>query len=145
MARRPTAAEVSELLTFLPAFSPGREVVVGATGGTTTADGALIWPHPVYADDVVAFFLRVGLAPWVETDYLSDRTRELATHPEALAEATFAEVRAVLTYCSRGERFTDGHWAEMVRRGVVRAALLRIGALFPPASASEHAENHLEP
>ena len=35
----------------------------------------------------------------------------------------------MLTYCVRGERFSDGHWEAMVESGVIRSILERLQEL----------------
>jgi hypothetical protein len=43
--------------------------------------------------------------------------------------ATLSQVKTMLTYCVRGERFSDGHWAAMLSTGRVVALLERLQAL----------------
>ena len=129
----PDRARVAELLAFLPGFSaPGRDFFrhdksIGPAEGEVS-----IWPHPTYDDDVVAFFMRIGVEPWVDPHYRSRRPERLMGRPDLLANAGYADVRAVLNYCARGERFCDGYWAEVLRQGVVQAALARLDVLTSP-------------
>jgi hypothetical protein len=46
-----------------------------------------------------------------------------------IRRASLAEVKTMLTYCVRGERFGDGHWAAMLESGKVVALLKRLRAL----------------
>lgn len=43
--------------------------------------------------------------------------------------ASIPQIKAMLTYCVRGERFSDGHWAEMIENGTIRKLLTRIDEL----------------
>jgi hypothetical protein len=129
----PDRAKVDELLAFLPGFSaPGRDFFGRGDGGVPTEGDASIWPHPVYDDDVVAFFMRIGVEPWVDPHYRSRRPERLIANPGLLADAGYADVRAVLNYCARGERFCDGYWFDVLQRGVVQAALVRLDILTKP-------------
>jgi hypothetical protein len=40
----------------------------------------------------------------------------------------------MLTFCVRGERFCDGHWAEMVKAGRIGAILRRLEQLRSKAA-----------
>ena len=46
-----------------------------------------------------------------------------------IQRATLAEIVTMLTYCVRGERFGDGHWAAMLESGRIVALLKRLRAL----------------
>jgi len=46
-----------------------------------------------------------------------------------VAQADLAEVISMLTFCQRGERFSDGHWGNMLERGYIRAILNRLEGL----------------
>ena len=48
---------------------------------------------------------------------------------DAIAAASFAQIKTMLTYCVRLERFCDGHWAAMIRDGRIAAILQRLGQL----------------
>ena len=46
-----------------------------------------------------------------------------------IEQATLEQIKTMLTYCLRGERFSDGHWAEMLRSGRIVAILKRLRVL----------------
>ena len=49
---------------------------------------------------------------------------------EALVRrASMDEIRTMLTYCVRGERFSEGHWGAMIEGGHVRRLLERLAEL----------------
>ncbi len=68
-----------------------------------------------------------------EADYLSDefgqRIEAWVKDPSSLLGAGLDTIRAVLTYIVRGERFCEGHIAEMFERGVAQAATSRLACL----------------
>jgi hypothetical protein len=35
----------------------------------------------------------------------------------------------MLTFCVRGERFSDGHWEEMIEKGYIRRILERLNEI----------------
>lgn len=52
----------------------------------------------------------------------------------AISQASLQDIRTNLTYCVRGERLCDGHWAAMLESGRVVAILERLAQLrdVPP-------------
>jgi hypothetical protein len=40
--------------------------------------------------------------------------------------ASLAQIKTMLTFCVRGERFSDGHWGEMIEKGYIRKLLGRL-------------------
>ena len=36
------------------------------------------------------------------------------------------QIKTMLTYCVRGERFSDGHWGDMIEKGYIRRLLERL-------------------
>ena len=57
---------------------------------------------------------------------------------EFVRSASLSQVKTMLTYCLRGERFADGHWGDMIERGYIRNILERIDQLSLEA---EHRED----
>jgi len=126
-----TREQVDELLRFLPLFEvPGRQLIVEWRGGTETASGAITVPYPVYADDVLEFYRLAGQPCWSDYDY-EPRTAWQMLHQgdEFIQRAAIEDVKTMLTYCVRGERFCDGHWAAMIESGRVVALLRRLEVL----------------
>jgi hypothetical protein len=52
---------------------------------------------------------------------LKDETR--------LKTASLHEIKSMLTFCVRGERFSDGHWGEMIEKGYIRRILERLNEI----------------
>ena len=47
----------------------------------------------------------------------------------ARKSASLAQIKTMLTFCVRGERFCDGHWGAMVSEGRIGAILHRLSKL----------------
>jgi hypothetical protein len=122
--------EMDELLRFLPLFeNPDRAYVKGWGGGDTTSDGTITVPYPVYCDDVLEFYTLAGQTHWSDFEYDPREAWAMLNDDEVIAKASLEEIRAMLTYCVRGERFADGHWAHMLESGRIVAILRRLAAL----------------
>ena len=125
-----TTEKMDELLRFLPLFeSPDREYVQAWGGGETLPDGAITMPYPVYYDDVLEFFMLAGQAHWADYGYQPLEAYEMLGDDAFIAAASLEDIKTMLTYCVRGERFADGHWAHMLESGRVVALLRRLAVL----------------
>jgi len=119
-----TRDKIDELLAFLPAFED--------------PDGAFIeeWvvkpghiPYPVYHADVRTFFILAGRHWWCDFDYLSNDAGKIVRDDQRIANATLSEIKTMLTFCVRGERFADGRWGHVLQEGRVQALLRRLAEL----------------
>ena len=125
-----TTEKMDELLRFLPVFEdPDRVYVKGWGGGEPTGDGAITVPYPIYCDDVLEFFTLAGQTHWSDFEYQPREAGAMLSDDALIATASLDEIRTMLTYCVRGERFGDGHWAYMLESGRILALLRRLAAL----------------
>lgn len=125
-----TPRQIDELLCFLPLFTvPGRTFVESVGGGQDTGDGAITIPYPIYAEDVLAFYRLAGQPCWSDYSYRPREAVRMLADEAFIRRATLAEVKTMLTYCVRGERFGDGHWAAMLESGKIVALLERLRVL----------------
>jgi hypothetical protein len=119
----PTAADIDALLAFLPRFEqPGRTFV-------RRWEDAGAFPTPVYDADVVAFFELAGQACWTDEGYVPAEAAAMLRDDTCVASATLDEIKTMLTYAVRGERFTDGHWASLLETGRISSLLRRLADL----------------
>ncbi len=138
MKRDDTVGErIDELLGFLPLFEePDRSFVTKWAGGAPTSDGATTMPFPVYAEDVAEFFRLAGGPFWCDYAYRPAEAGRLLQDDAFIARATLDEVKTLLTYCVRGERFCDGHWEAVLQAGRISAILRRLAELRGRAGGS---------
>ena len=125
-----TTEKMDELLRFLPVFeNPDREYVKDWGGGEMTSDGAITVPYPIYYDDVLEFFRLAGQAHWADYGYKPQEAYRMLSDDDAISSASLDQIKTMLTYCVRGERFADGHWAHMLESGRIVALLRRLAKL----------------
>ena len=48
---------------------------------------------------------------------------------DAVKSADLDQIKTMLTFCVRGERFFTGHWSAVIKNGYVRRLLERLGEL----------------
>ncbi len=128
--RAPTAAEIEKLVAYLPRlYAPGFQPVERWEGGTRNRDGVLQLPWPVYHPLVVEFFGLLGADAWLDRTYDPSAAARMLAAEGLVERASLEQIRTMLTYCVRGERFADGHWADMLTKGHIRRLLTRLQAL----------------
>jgi hypothetical protein len=125
-----TVDKIDELLHFLPLFDvPGRKFVEGWAGGEETPGGAITVPFPEYCDDVLAFFALAGQTCWSDYGYEPRRAHRMLNDDRFISSCSLHDIKTLLTYCVRGERFCDGHWENVLESGRVVAILRRLEVL----------------
>jgi hypothetical protein len=131
--RRPTAEEIAELLAFLPRlYAEGFTPIERWGGGTMEVRGQnriLTLPYPVYHEGVMAFFQTAAREGWSDHGYRPEAAGRMLRDPDRVKGASLSEVRTMLTYGVRGERFCDGHWAALITQGHIRRLLERLARI----------------
>jgi len=123
----PTLQEIDELLAFVPqltaeGFSPIQEW----GGSEKLPGGAITFPWPEYEDVVKEFFRAAGQDCWMDFDYVPEEAERMLEDEARVRRASLDEIKTMLTYCVRGERFGEGHWGAMIEQGHVRRLLERL-------------------
>ncbi|TFH15900.1 hypothetical protein E4H04_07530 [Candidatus Bathyarchaeota archaeon] len=92
-------------------------------------DGSYTFPYPVYKSEVLAFYMAAMQDIWMDHAYQPDEAWRMLADHQFVANASLAEIKTMLTFCVRGERFMDGHWADMIEHGHIRRLLERLSTL----------------
>ena len=122
--------DIAELVAFLPRLeAEGLVVVEGRGGGEKDADGVMTIPFPVYASLVGEFFSVASKDCWCDFQYSADDAAGKLRRPRFIENASLAELKTLLTFCVRGERFCDGHWGAMIEAGYIVRILRRLEVL----------------
>ena len=126
----PTSQEIRELVEFLPrlhaeGFTPSKKW----GGRTNIQDSVFTMPLPEY-DDVVREFFRVASREcWIDDEYCPEDAAQMLENDIFVETADLSQIKTMLTYCVRGERFCDGHWGAMIEGGYVCRLLQRLAVL----------------
>jgi hypothetical protein len=126
-----TRERVDELLRFRPLLGhSGPEIEPEWQGGEpVNEEGVRSFPVASYPETVYEFFELASQEWWCDYGYDPERSAELIRSDAAIARASLDQLKSLLTYCVRGERFCEGHWGTMVREGRVGALLRRLAEL----------------
>lgn len=124
---KPSLTEIDQLTAYLPIlYADGYKPVKVWHGGVKDKDGMMHVPYPEYHEAVIEFFRLVSTDSWLDYQYIPQDAGEVLENEEAVASASLVEIKTLLTYCVRGERFCDGHWAAMIEDSNIRQILERL-------------------
>jgi Family of unknown function (DUF6508) len=126
-----TRKRIDELLRFLPLFdNPGADTRPEWHGlDQQPTDRKFTMPYPTYPPAVTEFFSLAEQDCWSDFEYDLSTAGDLVRSDEAIASASLAQIKTMLTFCVRGERFCDGHWEAMIQEGRIGAILRRLQQL----------------
>lgn len=125
--RCPTAQEIEELVAFLPQlYAVGFSPIIRWHGGRKEGSEKFTWPWPEYEKRVTEFFHVASNECWFDRHYSPEHARKKLDSPNGVETATLAEIKTMLTFCVRGERFGDGFWGSMIDSGHIRRLLGRL-------------------
>jgi hypothetical protein len=125
----PTLKDIEELTAYLPRlYAEGFSPVVKWEGGKNLKDGYFTLPYPKY-DPLVEEFFRFGGGSWIDYEYNPEQAWQMLKDESRVKTASLAEIKSMLTFCVRGERFSDGHWGEMIEKGYIRRVLERLNEI----------------
>jgi len=129
--RTPTLQEAEELVSFLPQlYVEGFTPIKRWHGRTKSQDSFIQIPFPEYEEVIKKFFRVASRECWVDYDYLPEEVSQMLKDDDLTQTADLDQIKTMLTYCNRGERFCDGHWGTMIEAGYVRRLLQRLSELL---------------
>ena len=125
----PTRKDIEELTAYLPRlYAEGFTPVLHWNESEKRKDGSFSMPYPDYHPLVHEFF-RLGGGPWIDYEYNPEKAYQMLKDEQAIKTASLSQIKSMLTYCVRGERFSDGHWEEMIEKGYIRRILERLNEI----------------
>lgn len=133
----PTQADIYELLAFLPVFSATDYQPVRHWHGGPAGKQKSLAPFPEYDDAVRAFIHAAHKDCWTDRTYDPCEVSLMLAEPARIDEASLSDIKSMLTFCVRGERFCDGHVGAMIAEGQVTRILERLKAITTPIPAAE--------
>ena len=128
-SRLPTLQEIEELTAFLPRLYSKGFLPVETWNGGKQEDGSFTLPYPSYNPVVEEFFRCAGRECWLDYGYKPEQASQMLKDENLIKTASLPQLKTMLTFCLRGERFSDGHWGEMIERGHIRRLLERLNEI----------------
>ena len=88
--------------------------------------GVLTLPWPEYSPVVEEFVIAASKDCWLDREYAKKDVNSLLADKTFISRASIREIRTILTFCIRGERFCTGHLEGVIEDGTIRALLERL-------------------
>ena len=121
--------EIEALTAFLPRlYADGFSPVTSWEGGKRE-DGTFTLPYPKYNEVVEEFFYTAAGEGWIDYEYNPEQAYQMLRDESLVKTASLSQIKTMLTFCLRGERFSDGHWAQMIEGGYIRRLLERLNEI----------------
>jgi hypothetical protein len=109
-------------------YSEGFSPIINWGGGEKLKDGSISMPYPNYNSLVEEFFRKVA-GSWLDYEYNPEQAYQMLKDEGRVKKASLSDIKSMLTFCVRGERFSDGHWAAMIEKGYIRRVLERLNEI----------------
>lgn len=129
-SRLPTVQEIEALTAYLPRlYVEGFSPVTKWGGGERQKDGSIALPYPQYNNLVEEFFRVAANEFWLDYEYSPEEAGKMLRDANFIKTASLSQIKTMLTFCVRGERFSDGHWEQMIEQGYIRRLLERLNEI----------------
>jgi len=114
--------DIKELTNFLPLlYDENIELSKSPKKGTTDLWGGFYVYHPT----VNTFFELASQEHWKDYQYV-DNFSDRMIKPGEIEKASIYEIKTILTWCVRKERFQEGHWISVIEDNVINRILKRL-------------------
>lgn len=129
-----TRESIERVLSFLPLFEPDYPGVLYTwTPSRMQDDGTWNMPYVTYSQEMLRFLGALGSAGFITPyDWVAwqDEAWRYVRDPDLLKDADLDTLRKLLTLHVRKDRFVEGHLAEMIDLGHIRAILQRLKVIY---------------
>lgn len=123
----PTIDDIKKLVSYLPHLHKVHDKPVKKwLNNGNQNDGSTSFPYPYYQPEVYAFFSLAMKEIWMDHSYKPDKAWKMLHDHQFVANASLNQIKTMLTFCVRGERFMDGHWGHMIEEGHIQRLLERL-------------------
>jgi hypothetical protein len=124
-----TLQDIETLTAFLPQlYAEGFSPITRWEGGEKLKDRSFTLPYPKYDPLLEEFFRHVSNS-WLDYEYNPEQAYQMLKDKNRVKAASLTEIKTMLTFCVRGERFSDGHWAAVIGQGYISRLLERLNEI----------------
>ncbi len=123
----PSLEDIERLVSFLPRLPAAGFIFIEnnkSPDGSGRHPGLLRYPD--YAPIVQELYDAASAECWHDYEYDPGEVGSWLTESGFIEAADLSEIRTLLTYCVRGERFCDGFWGGTIEDGHIRRILERL-------------------
>ena len=109
--------DIKELTNFLPLlYNKNIKISKSPKRGKTDLLGGFYDYHPT----VNTFFELASQEHWKDYKYVDNFSEEMI-EPGKIEEASIDQLKTILTWCDRLERFYEGHWEYVIKNDVIKS------------------------
>jgi NDP-sugar pyrophosphorylase family protein len=119
-----TKKEIKELTDFLPLIYDNKIELSKPYRNADMSDmisGGFYKYHP----SVLTFFELASQDHWKDYQYV-DNFSEKMIEPGKIEEASINQLKTIITWCDRMERFFEGHWEYVIENDIIKRVLKRL-------------------
>jgi O-acetyl-ADP-ribose deacetylase len=127
-----TQRGIKQVLEFLPVFEEGYTGELYRWVTFKEENGVMQMPYVEYAPEVMRFRSALGSAGFIHPyDWMAwqEEASRYLNESELIKSADLETLRKLFTLHVRRDRFVEGHFAEMIDQGHIRALLHRLSEL----------------
>lgn len=126
----PNESDIDDLVRFLPKLrSLKGKYATRHAGLERGPDGVYSLVPPKYVPIVIDFFGAAAKPCWSDYEYKPEKTARMFENAKVIQKASINQIRTILTWCVRGERYCDGHWSAVLSSGRIFDVLERLKKL----------------
>ena len=123
----PGPEDIDRLVSFLPRLpAAGSIFMENEEGAEGTGRRPSLLRYPDYAPVVKELYDAASAECWHDYEYDPGEVGPQLTKSGFVEAADLRQIRTLLTYCVRGERFCDGFWGGTIEDGHIRRILERL-------------------
>ena len=78
-----------------------------------------------YHPSVIKFFEIASQEHWKDYKYVDNFSEEMI-EPGKIEEASINQLKTIITWCDRTERFFEGHWEYVIASDIIKRVLKRL-------------------
>ena len=113
---------IKELTDFLPIIYDDKiEVAKGPKKGEADLFGG----YHIYHPSIEKFFELASQQYWQDYQYVENFSYQMIEQGE-IEKASINQLKTILTWCNRVERFNEGHWEYVIKDDVIKRVLNRL-------------------
>jgi hypothetical protein len=127
--KQSTIKDIEKLTAFLPILYAEGFAPVKRWNDEEEKNGVFTLPYPSYDKMVDEFFRQVSNPVWLADEYNPAQASAMLKDDNLIRTASISQIKTMLTFCLRGERFCDGHWAAVITGGYIRKILERLNEI----------------
>jgi len=121
----PSKTDIKELTNFLPLlYDKNIKLCKTDPNGDKLFGGFYVY-HP----SVNTFFELASQQHWQDYQYV-DNFSDQMIKPGKIENSSMNEIKTIITWCVRVERFAEGHWVGVIEKDIIKRLLKRLNNIL---------------